>query len=37
MMLEDPTAAIERIYHEMYGQLNQATARERPRRVVASL
>jgi len=21
MMLEDPTIAIERIYHEMYGQL----------------
>ena len=35
MMLEDPTAAIERIYHEMYGQLNQAAARDRSRRVVA--
>jgi ATP-dependent Lhr-like helicase len=36
MMLEDPTAAIERIYHEMYTQLNQVAARPRPRRVVAS-
>jgi ATP-dependent Lhr-like helicase len=26
MMLEDPTVAIERIYHEMYAQLNRATA-----------
>jgi ATP-dependent Lhr-like helicase len=25
MMLEDPTVAIERIYHEMYARLNQAT------------
>jgi len=28
MMLEDPTVAIERIYHEMYARLNKATAEE---------
>jgi hypothetical protein len=25
-MLEDPTVAIERIYHEMYARLNDLTA-----------
>lgn len=30
MMLEDPTVAIERIYHEMYAQLNELAA-EKPR------
>ena len=28
MMLEDPTAAIERIYHEMYAQLNRTVMKE---------
>jgi ATP-dependent Lhr-like helicase len=28
MMLEDPTVAIERIYHEMYAQLNQLTEKQ---------
>jgi ATP-dependent Lhr-like helicase len=28
MMLEDPAVAIERIYHEMYAQLNKVTAEE---------
>ena len=28
MMLEDPTVAIERIYHEMYAQLNRAAVNE---------
>ena len=27
-MLEDPTVAIERIYHEMYAQLTHVAARE---------
>jgi hypothetical protein len=27
MMLEDPTVAIERIYHEMYEQLNELAAK----------
>jgi len=29
MMLEDPTVAIERIYHEMYAQLNELAADKR--------
>jgi ATP-dependent helicase Lhr and Lhr-like helicase len=28
MMLEDPAAAVERIYHEMYGRLQAVTGRE---------
>src|SRR5437868_11024459 len=35
MMLEDPTVAIERIYHEMYEQLNALSA-EKPRAVAQS-
>ena len=27
MMLEDPAAAVERIYHEMYGRLEEVTGR----------
>jgi ATP-dependent Lhr-like helicase len=29
MMLEDPSAAVERIYHEMFARLNEVTA-DRP-------